>query len=66
MFSNEGSIVLDPCAGSGTTGRSCILTNRTYILFDINKEGKLLFEQSIKNLNYEVEDDNNPLLNAMN
>ena len=28
MFSNEGSIVLDACAGSGTVGRSAILTNR--------------------------------------
>lgn len=50
MFSNEGSIVLDACAGSGTVGRSAILTNRNYILFDLNTEGKELFEKSIKNL----------------
>lgn len=50
MFSNEGSTVLDPCAGSGTVGRSAILTNRNYILFDINIDGKALFEKSIENL----------------
>ena len=50
MFSNEGSTVLDPCAGSGTVGRSAILTNRNYILFDINTDGKTLFEKSIENL----------------
>jgi len=50
MFSNENSIVLDPCAGSGTVGRSAIFTGRNYILFDINIDGKTLFEKSIKNL----------------
>ena len=48
MFSNEGSTVLDPCAGSGTVGRSAIATNRNYILFDLNDEGKIVFEDSIK------------------
>ena len=48
MFSNENSIVLDPCAGSGTVGRSAIATNRNYILFDINNDGKMLFEKSIQ------------------
>ena len=70
MFSNEDSVVLDPCAGSGTVGRSCILTNRNYLLFDINGEGKILFEESIKNLKPEIDVQgnpvNNPLLNAMN
>ena len=50
MFSNEGSTVLDPCAGSGTVGRSAILTNRNYILFDLNPDGKTLFKKSIENL----------------
>lgn len=58
MFSNENSIVLDPCAGSGTVGRSAIATNRNYILFDINNDGKMLFEKSIQ-------EDTNPLLDAM-
>ncbi len=55
MFSNKNSIVLDPCAGSGTVGRSARQTDRNYILFDLNTEGKKLFEESIKN----------PLLDAM-
>lgn len=38
--SNEGDIVLDPCAGSGTTGVACKHTNRDYIL--IEKEQKYI------------------------
>lgn len=63
MFSNENSTVLDPCAGSGTTGRSAILTNRNYILFDINIDGKLLFEESIRNI--ELISTSNPLMDAL-
>lgn len=63
MFSNQDSIVLDPCAGSGTTGRSAIMTNRNYILFDINTDGKLLFEESIKNI--EPVSISNPLMDAL-
>ena len=37
-YTNEGDIVLDNCAGSGTTGIACINTNRKYIL--IEKEQK--------------------------
>jgi site-specific DNA-methyltransferase (adenine-specific) len=37
-YTNEGEIVLDNCAGSGTTGIACINTNRNYIL--IEKEQK--------------------------
>jgi len=37
-YTNEGDIVLDNCAGSGTTGIACINTNRNYIL--IEKEQK--------------------------
>ena len=48
MFSNKDSTILDPCAGSGSIGRSAIATNRNYILFDINDKAKKLFEDSIK------------------
>lgn len=37
-YTNEGDLVLDNCAGSGTTGIACINTNRNYIL--IEKEQK--------------------------
>jgi len=33
-WSNEGDTVLDPFAGSGTTGVACINTNRKYILIE--------------------------------
>ena len=68
MFSDVGSIVLDPCAGSGTVGRSAILTNRNYILFDMNIDGKTLFEKSIQNLvsvEEVAQDHQNPLLEAL-
>jgi len=55
MFSNKNSIVLDPCAGSGTVGRSAIHTDRNYILFDLNRDGEKIFKKTIKN----------PLLDAM-
>lgn len=37
-FSNEGDMVLDPFAGSGTTLRACRLLNRNCIGIDINPE----------------------------
>ena len=49
MFSNQGDIVLDICAGSGTLGRSAIKHGRDYILFDANPKGKDLFKESINN-----------------
>lgn len=33
-----GGIVLDPFAGSGTTGMACVRTGRPYILIEINPE----------------------------
>jgi site-specific DNA-methyltransferase (adenine-specific) len=38
MFTNEGELILDNCAGSGTTGIACMNTNRNYI--QIEKEQK--------------------------
>jgi site-specific DNA-methyltransferase (adenine-specific) len=38
MSSNEGDIILDPVAGSGTTGVAAKNLNRNYILFDINTD----------------------------
>lgn len=37
-YTNENELVLDNCAGSGTTGEACLRTNRNYIL--IEKEQK--------------------------
>jgi len=33
-----GDVVIDPCFGSGTTGRACIETGRNFYGFEINKE----------------------------
>jgi site-specific DNA-methyltransferase (adenine-specific) len=38
LFSKEGSLVVDPFLGSGTTALSCKNTNRRCIGFEINKE----------------------------
>jgi site-specific DNA-methyltransferase (adenine-specific)/adenine-specific DNA-methyltransferase len=47
MFSNKGDLVLDPFAGSGTTGRACMNTGRNYILLDINPKGKEIFKNCL-------------------
>lgn len=33
-YTNEGDVVLDNCAGSGTTGEACLNTGRNYILIE--------------------------------
>lgn len=55
-YTNEGDIVLDNCAGSGTTGVAARNTNRNYIL--IEKEDKYfgIIQQRLKE-NNEVADD---------
>lgn len=47
MYSNEGDNVLDPFAGSGTTGRACVKLKRNYILFDTNPKAKQVFIDSL-------------------
>ena len=41
-------LVLDIFAGSGTTGRAARHLNRSYILCDINSNGKDIFLESIE------------------
>lgn len=48
MYSDETDFVLDPFAGSGTTARACLKTNRKYIMVDINSKGLKVFESSLK------------------
>lgn len=38
IFTDEGDTVIDPCAGSGTTGRACQELNRNFYGFEISKE----------------------------
>ena len=37
-YTNEGDLVLDNCAGSGTTAIACLNTNRNYILIEQEQE----------------------------
>lgn len=36
-FTDEGDVVIDPCFGSGSTGRACLELNRNFYGFEINK-----------------------------
>ena len=47
LYSSEDDLCLDPFAGSGTLGRACIRLNRKYLLFDINPEAKMVFNETI-------------------
>lgn len=38
VFTDEGDVVIDPCAGSGSTLRACIELNRNCYGFEIKKE----------------------------
>jgi len=37
-YTNEGELILDNCAGSGTTGEACFNTGRSYIQIENKKE----------------------------
>ena len=47
-YSNENDVVLDNCAGSGTTAIACINTNRRYICMEQNKE---YYDKAINRIN---------------
>lgn len=61
-YTNEGDLVLDNCAGSGTTAIACINTNRNYILMEKEEKYFEIIENRIKKhklekqneLNFEV------------
>lgn len=51
-FTNEGDLVLDPFAGSGTVGLTCIKNKRQFILMD-NKENYInIIKNRLKDFNY--------------
>lgn len=54
-FSNEGDLIMDCFAGSGTTGLVCMETNRDYILIDKEESNiDLIYKRlEIKKINYE-------------
>ena len=51
-YTNEGDLVLDSCAGSGTTAIACINTKRNYILMEMNKDYYNIILERIKNPRY--------------
>lgn len=38
VFTDPGDVVIDPCAGSGSTGRACLETGRNFYGFEISKK----------------------------
>ena len=38
IFTDPGDVVIDPCFGSGSTGRACMELKRNFYGFEINKE----------------------------
>jgi len=48
-YTNEGDLVLDNCAGSGTTGIACINSNRKYILMEKEEKYYEIIQDRIKN-----------------
>ena len=49
-YTNEGDLVLDNVAGSGTTGVACKMLGRNYILIEKEKEYVKICEERIKNV----------------
>ena len=49
LFTEEGDIVLDPFAGSGTTGVAALRLDRDFILIDNNSKFCKLAHERIKN-----------------
>ena len=58
IFTDEGDIVIDPCAGSGTTLRAAYELNRSSYGFEISKDFyNKAQEQMLNNLNVNEEID---------
>ena len=55
-YTNEGDLVLDNCAGSGTTAIACINTNRNYICIEKEKSYFDITEARIKAWEIEKEE----------
>ena len=47
-YTNEGDLVLDNCAGSGTTGVACVNTNRNFIGIELDDNYFEIAEKRIK------------------
>lgn len=52
-YTNKGDIVLDNCAGSGTTGVACEITNRNSILIEQEPEYCQIIRERLSDINME-------------
>lgn len=52
VLTDEGDVVIDPCFGSGTTGRACMELKRSFYGFEINKEFYRRAKDEMLNPNY--------------
>ena len=52
LFTDEGDVVIDPCCGSGSTGRACMELNRNFYGFEINKEFYKRAKEEMLNSDY--------------
>lgn len=55
IFTDEGDVVIDPVAGSGTTLRACMELNRSCYGFEIYKPFVKEAKEKMLNLNYDFE-----------
>lgn len=55
-YTNEGSIVLDNCMGSGSTGVACLNTNRTFIGMELNEDYFNIAKERIEKRENELEE----------
>jgi DNA modification methylase len=52
ISTNKGGVVLDPTAGSGTTGVACKMLGRNCKLIDINADAKNIFDKRVAEVLY--------------
>ena len=57
VLTDEGDVVIDPCFGSGATGRACMELKRSFYGFEINKEFYRRAKDEMLNVNYIPEKD---------
>lgn len=57
IFTDPGDVVIDPCAGSGSTGRACIETGRQFFGFEVNKKFYRLAKEQMLNIDYTPQED---------
>lgn len=61
ISTNKGDLVLDPTAGSGTTGIACKTLGRQCCLIDINPDAKAVFEKRLTETS-DTQDEPSPLI----